>query len=192
MEQIRISIRDLPFQRRGLRKDVIRTLYEEFKLSLNEGCVLIATDGSKTHCRTTVAGKDFTNRKSFSGDVDTYCSINTAECIALILALRKFVTANKNYIILTDSMSVLEGLKLSRNPSSGVIKLKNELLEARTRCETIKLVWVPGHTGIAENEKVDKMAKKAKKRTISYYIPEEDIVREEKNLHAELQERTTA
>ena len=85
--------------------------YRQFKSTLSTQVALIATDGSKSSIKTAVAAINFTNHRQISGSIDTYSSNNTAEVIAIILALKNFITGPKNYFILTDSLSVLRALK---------------------------------------------------------------------------------
>lgn len=108
---LKIILRKFPFQIKSKNKREIINSFNIYKLSLDDTHVLIGTDGSKTKFRTTVAGIDYTNRKSFSGSIDTYCSNNSAEIIALMLAIKEFITSRRNYILVSDSMSTLYALK---------------------------------------------------------------------------------
>ena len=39
----------------------------------------------------------------------------------------------------------------------------NELLEVLSRANTVRLLWVPGHSGVVGNEKADRLANRGAK-----------------------------
>ena len=92
-------------------------------------------------------------------------SIFTAELIAIYMALHYISTKgpDQNWVILSDSRSVLEALRsdgsssredLVRDAVSQLSKLKKNKIN-------VTLQWIPSHVGIAGNEKVDGAAKEA-------------------------------
>ncbi|KAG8183893.1 hypothetical protein JTE90_002462 [Oedothorax gibbosus] len=180
---VTIHCRDFAFQNRNLSTFQIRNRFNSFR-NQNRGSVFLATDASKSLFRVTVAAININNNQRISGELDYYYSINSAEAVAIILALQNYVVANVNYVLLTDSMTILRGLK--RNSSLSVIRRLNEVINhVSSLSVSLKLVWVPSHKGIPENCLADKLAKYARARTIVHWIPLEDIQREEEKYDLE-------
>lgn len=65
---------------------------------------------------------------------------------------------HKNFIICSDSLSVLQ--KLSNNASSKNGLINDTIIKAMQQPDT-KLMWIPGHCGVGLNEKADEAAKSA-------------------------------
>ena len=87
-------------------------------------------------------------------------SIFTAEAKAIDLALDFISTcdANNNFIIFSDSLSVLEAMNHTSSKNPQIQKLLEKCHELLTYKEIV-LCWSPSHIGIQGNETVDKHAK---------------------------------
>lgn len=101
---------------------------------------------------------------SFSNNLPPSSSSFTAECYAILEALR-FISnaAPNNYLIASDSMSCLQSL--TSNPFNSklsplVFQIKSYLYSLNQSNRLIQLLWVPGHVGILyENEMADSLDK---------------------------------
>lgn len=95
-------------------------------------------------------------------------SIFTAECVAVYEAIKITLSnPNKNYRIFSDSLSALQcladiKLDIKINPYILLAKEKYLLfLESSNNSRKIEFYWIPSHSNIEGNEKVDKSAKNA-------------------------------
>ena len=84
----------------------------------------------------------------------------TAEAKAVDLALDLIGTcdANNQFIIFSDSLSVLKAMKHTSSKNPQIQKLLDKCHELLTYKEIV-LCWIPSHVGIQGNEMVDKQAK---------------------------------
>ena len=139
------------------------TLPEKFKLDFCElkshfsDYIDIYTDGSKDGEKVGCASvSDF---HTFKRRLPDNASIFTAEIQAIDLAFRYIsVSKFKNFIIFSDSLSVLQSLK-NRNLSNPLVQ--ELLLKHHNLSSSINVVfcWLPSHIGIQGNEKADIAAK---------------------------------
>ncbi|XP_055924449.1 uncharacterized protein LOC129956547 [Argiope bruennichi] len=121
----------------------------------------IFTDGSKSESYVGCGIKFL--QKIYSYRLHNFCSILTAELVAIFCALQKIaVSDGRKYILYTDSMSALEILshpgKLM-HPVAVDILCCLQTLQARDFL--VLFCWVPGHVGILGNEDADCAAKAA-------------------------------
>lgn len=106
------------------------------------------------------------NLLNFSYKISDHASIFTAECMAILCAVKRVIECNlTNVIIFSDSESVLKALyNVSSGKSCPIINdLRQKLAVACESNISIKLVWTPAHIGVAGNEKADENAKIAAK-----------------------------
>ncbi|GFW92876.1 hypothetical protein TNCV_3495091 [Trichonephila clavipes] len=93
----------------------------------------------------------------------------TAEAIAIWTALKNWVSETENYIILTDSLSVLKSIQnINRKSNTIILNLSSTLHQCLQIAQSITFIWVPAHKGIGVNEEVDKLAKAS--RAVEYYF----------------------
>lgn len=85
------------------------------------------------------------------------CSIFSAEAFALKTAVEGIHT-EEHAIILTDSASCIEALRHGKSKHPWVQQAEH-LAETRK----VTFCWIPGHAGIAGNEKADQLANRGRK-----------------------------
>jgi ribonuclease HI len=100
---------------------------------------------------------------SFSNNLPPSYSSFTAECYAILEALH-FISnlAPNNYLIATDFMSCLQSLipnSFNSKLSPLVFQIKSYLYSLNQSNRLIKLIWIPGHVSIHDNEMADGLAK---------------------------------
>lgn len=117
----------------------------------------IYTDGSKDGDK--VGCASVSHLHTYKMRLPDKSSIFSAEVKAIDLAFRFIASLDsKNFIIFSDSLSVLQSLKNKRltNPLIQNLLLKHDLLST---AKDIIFCWLPSHVGISGNEEVDKAAK---------------------------------
>ncbi len=119
----------------------------------------VYTDGSKDHGKVGCASASELHTSKVR--LPDNASIFSAEVQAIDLALRFISNLDrKDYIIFSDSLSVLQSLK-NRNLSNPLIKqllIKHHNISVS---KNIVFCWLPSHSGIHGNEEADKAAKSA-------------------------------
>ena len=120
----------------------------------------IYTDGSKTS--EGVGCAFVTPASSFNYKLHKYASIFTAELYAILKCLH-FIKciAPKKFLILTDSLSSLQTLKQPNSQNPIGQQILQVIKSINTMDKSVCFMWVPGHVGIAGNEKADELAKSA-------------------------------
>ena len=101
----------------------------------------------------------------------------SAEAEAVLTAVRLTASFNpEEFVICTDSLSVLHAIKNPRNKNTIVQNMQFHLVNA---AKSILLIWIPSHVGLIGNEKADLLAKAAsEKQTIDTFLtPYEDILK---------------
>lgn len=136
------------------QNDLLNTIDNEYR---------IYTDGSKTLNIVTSAYYDPQEKVKKCLKLANQCSIFTAECYAIYRALLYISSINQtNFLILTDSLSVLTALKnrvLKFNTNYLIFKIKQTLYHMYNNSKNVKFIWVPSHSGITGNEEADAAAR---------------------------------
>ncbi|GBM42899.1 hypothetical protein AVEN_240831-1 [Araneus ventricosus] len=171
-----IFLKDFRFQSKELPVSIIATSFTECIQSFFPNHFIIATDGSKSHCYTSIAG--LSNIQQFSYRIHPLNSVFTAEVLAICQALDELAVPEKDILILSDSYSALSSLQNITFRSPKVIQRLASKIHVRKRMnQNISLLWVPGHSGIFWNEKADSFAKQVTDSTpFIEWIASEDII----------------
>ncbi|GBO38763.1 hypothetical protein AVEN_252275-1 [Araneus ventricosus] len=101
-----IFLSDFSFQNKAHPAFLIKGLFEEVVYEEFQDYHIIATDASKSHSLTSIAG--ISNLQSFVYRIHPINSIFTAEALAIWQALDELSVTDKNLLLLTDSYSVLQ------------------------------------------------------------------------------------
>ena len=137
----------------------VQNRFAEYR-HLHEEYFFLYTDGSRTEKGTGMG--IYGNGVAKSIRLSDYNSVYTAELIAIREAYKYLLDSKYTRVIIcTDSLSsvnVLEALHKSSHPVVNEIRHLHHRVSTKI---TIKLVWIPGHMGIAGNEKADFYAKQS-------------------------------
>ncbi|KAL4088949.1 hypothetical protein QTP88_024027 [Uroleucon formosanum] len=162
------------------KKDTSSSIYKQeyFHLIHNIKCEKMYTDASKNQIG--VGAAVVWNNTEFMYKLPDSCSVFTAESIAIIKAL-ELITVHQiqDTIIFTDSLSAINNIKNTNNPSDIGLYIQNKIYTLKKINNfKIKLFWIPGHSNIIENERADLAAKTAISSSLSsptYIISFRDI-----------------
>ncbi|KAL4097440.1 hypothetical protein QTP88_022222 [Uroleucon formosanum] len=162
------------------KKDTSSSIYKQeyFHLIQNIKCEKMYTDASKNQIG--VGAAVVWNNIEFMYKLPNSCSVFTAESIAIIKAL-ELITVHQiqDTIIFTDSLSAINNIKNTNNPSDIGLYIQNKIYTLKKINNfKIKLFWIPGHSNIIENERADLAAKTAISSSLSsptYIISYRDI-----------------
>ena len=127
----------------------------------------IFTDGSRLQDRTGTGyvvyeGADEYDIGLFS--LPPYSTVFQAELVAILLSVRHVLREARSlrprYVkIFSDSRSALAALNARRSSCRTVRDTIDALNALADICHTVRLVWVPSHSGIRGNERADSLAK---------------------------------
>ncbi|GFV12180.1 hypothetical protein TNCV_1536771 [Trichonephila clavipes] len=106
----KIYTNSFKFQDKNLPIPAISVLFEETVERELQKFFIIATDASKNHQITSIAG--ISKKSSFAYRINHYNSIFTAETLAICQALDDLVEFNVNLFVLSDSLSVLQNFSI--------------------------------------------------------------------------------
>lgn len=105
---------------------------------------------------------DIKLRSGFGHRLNTLASIYTAECAAIYAALEYIGEQSyNNWIVITDSMSVLKALQYPKcNVTTNFIIYNiRDKYQCLSLTKDIVLFWTPSHIGVEGNEQADYLAK---------------------------------
>lgn len=168
--QIEIQNASIPVQSNSLHRRHPAVAIQHFVQlsSLQTTCqpnLMIYTDGSKSENGVGCAYVVYNNRNEIHSKhyhLPNHCSVYQAELTAIQKSL-DYLQENSTMIqeaqIMTDSRSSLLAIRDRNNRSDLVIQIQKQLLSLQNSNIQVQLSWVPGHTGIAGNERADELAK---------------------------------
>ena len=151
------------------------------------------TDGSKTGERTAAAAvrrdRDGTLNTILNDRLPNNTNIFSAELKAILAAYQNIKINNlSKSIIISDSLSALQSIDPKQSQSHPLL---TQIFEIQNDLPTLPvLMWIPSHTGIPLNEKVDQIAKDATKLpdiTELPPMPDEFLLKIIKQVHNEAQ-----
>ncbi|GFU32067.1 putative RNA-directed DNA polymerase from transposon BS [Trichonephila clavipes] len=158
--KINIYTHELPFQNKDLPDDIVQNMFNDYIQPKFNNNIIIATDGSKNTNQTSIGILILKKKIRQNFILKDMISIFTAEAIAIWTALKNWVSETENYIILTDSLSVLKSIQnINRKSNTIILNLSSTLHQCLQIAQSITFIWVPAHKGIEINEEVDKLAK---------------------------------
>ncbi|GBO26491.1 hypothetical protein AVEN_272566-1 [Araneus ventricosus] len=153
-----IHLASFGFQDKAQPTFMIKALFEETISEEFQDYFIIATDASKSHIYTSIAGTS--NLRSFPFRIHPINSIFTAEALAIFQAIDDLSVPDSDLLILTDSFSVLQTLKnLSIKSPKVILRLAHKILMRTKFHQKIALVWTPGHSNITWIERTYSLAK---------------------------------
>ena len=131
---------------------------------LPDTALVCYTDGSKSDTGTGFGytasiRSDNTFNREFSAKLPDYCTVYQAELAAITHAAASLSqVTEQNITIFTDSQSSINSLNKLTNNSRTAINC-HSALENLAACNTVNVVWVPGHEGHWGYEEADRLAK---------------------------------
>lgn len=154
-----LFINTLTFHKKDLTPPhVYRGLYAESVDELRSSeWNFIFTDGSKQDNLASFAVVNEDGTVLSNGLLTEHGGVFEAEAQAILSACQIIKNLNKKHVICTDSRSVFEALR-NESKSEPIIKIQQFLMSIQ---KIVKIMWIPGHAGIAGNEHADQSAKTA-------------------------------
>uniref|UniRef100_A0A2P2HXV0 ribonuclease H n=1 Tax=Hirondellea gigas TaxID=1518452 RepID=A0A2P2HXV0_9CRUS len=147
-------------------EQLFKVCFAELRKALYGEFEEIYTDGSKSVEGVGAAAVYCGAVRSHSLPVEA--SIFTAEATAIQLALNIAQDGDKTkYVIMSDSSSVLFAIENRSHKHPLIRKIQHKIASLNAEDKTVQLCWIPGHAGIAGNERAYEMAKRAIHRTVT-------------------------
>ena len=100
-------------------------------------------------------------------------SVCQAEILAITMSATEIASqewSDRKITILTDSQAAIRALAREWTNSRLIKDCKEKLNKLGTR-NMVEIMWVPGHSGVAGNERVDELARTAAKDVTPGQIP---------------------
>jgi ribonuclease HI len=116
----------------------------------------VYTDGSKTCSGIAYSIVDNQGVLIKNELLPHYSSVFTAEALAILTAATILSKSKQRHIICSDSMATLMGVLNVNNRDTYISQIRDLLI---CNPNKLKLLWVPGHTGIKGNTNADELAK---------------------------------
>ena len=127
----------------------------------------IFTDGSRLHDRTGTGYIIYEDANEYDTglfSLSPYSTVFQAELVTILLSVRHVLREAWSLCprfvkIFSDSRSALAALNARRSSCRTVRDTIDALNALADICHTVRLVWVPSHSGIRGNERADSLAK---------------------------------
>lgn len=154
------------FIKQNTSNDIFIQLYLDKEQDLlKNGWNLFFTDGSKmSNGVTSYAIVDINGKILRMKILPEFTSIFAAEALAIINAIHIALDKQLKTAVCTDSLSVVQAIL---NPLSRRWETVNRIRDVLIKhSDTLKILWIPGHTNIKGNDNADEAAKFACKAAI--------------------------
>jgi len=143
--------------------ETYRKLYEHTKDN-HKTHKFIFTDGSKMNSTISYAITTDTYIIKY-GILPPYSSVLSAEIIAILVAIDQVKSTRGKFMICSDSLSAIDAIRNTNNNNFYSNKIRSLLTKLSPK---IKILWIPGHVGIAGNELADQTAKSTSNMPLIY------------------------
>lgn len=145
-----------------ISRKIFQNVIEQF-----QNYIHIYTDASKsevgTGCAIFIPQFDFKSKIKLPKEMSIY----SAEAYAILIALEFIKSSNlKSFVIFSDSMSVLLSISnysdsISKKVHPFIRGIKHHINFLKIHGVHVQPIWVKAHTGILNNEEVDRLAKES-------------------------------
>ena len=145
--------------------DVYWNLFQAHKHTAD---IEIYTDGSKGEDGVGAAAiiMEGNQRQELAQKLDDMASVFTAELLAIEMSLKNIRRFRaKSCIIYSDSMSSIQAILGGKVEDRRIGAIIETLATLEQQNVKTSFCWIPGHSGIQGNEEVDRLAKRACKRS---------------------------
>ena len=177
-------IKDLiSFQKSHTDNETYHKLFLEIKSSYKSWQFLF-TDGSKTSHLTSYAVVKENGNILSCGYLEPFCSVFSAESVAILKAVEVSSLSKGKFIICTDSQSAVNAIANAGNSNTLISNIRDKLIKHPNK---IKIMWIPGHAGIVGNEFADKAANQVSltPTLLNCYVGKKDWLNLFNNMEAE-------
>lgn len=133
------------------------------------------TDGSVSDSKSGAGVHLWNSNLEYSFSLGSYATVFQTEIFAISACadlISDMGNPNRIISICSDSQAALKALMSIKTNSKLVYECKRKLQKLALN-HTIKLIWVPGHTGIPGNERADELARKG---TSTYFTGPEPVL----------------
>jgi ribonuclease HI len=138
-------------------------------IQFEQNSVICYTDGSKTE-RGTGSGVYIASEYcEIYESLGKYATVFMSEVHAIYICIKKCIERkhmNKTIYIMSDSQATLKALSQFRVNSRIIWKCLEQIYELSRR-NTVKFIWVPGHSNIDGNEAADRLAREGSASTFA-------------------------